>query len=535
MTSKQLISVITIFLNAEKFIQEAIESVIAQTYGNWELLLVDDGSTDGSTKIALKYVEKYPGKIHYLEHEGHQNRGMSASRNLGIRNAKGDYITFLDSDDVWLPSKLEQQLTIMDSYPEAGLVCGRTQWWYSWTGNPKDSQRDFLQKFDLPLDTLIKPPTLLTLFLQDEWASLCDILVRRQIVEKVGGYEETFRGMYEDQVFHAKLCLKFPAFVSSECWYRYRQHSYACTSVSHKTGNTYVARYTFLKWLENYLSQQENENLEVREIVQKELWPYSHPLLFRLWVRTQNLMKLIKKLSKLLDPVQRWLPVRWPGQKPPVGRVCFGSLRRVHPISEHFGYDRGLPIDRYYIENFLTHHADDIRGRVLEIGDDSYTRQFGGDRVTTRDVLHVKEGNPIATFVGDLTCADHIPSETFDCFILTQTLDLVYDFRSALKTIYRILKPGGVVLATVPGISQKSTDEWADYWCWSFTTLSARRLFEEFFPADQVEVEAFGNVLAAIAFLEGLCVHDLTKSELDYRDHRYELLITIRAVKPEVK
>ncbi len=237
----------------------------------------------------------------------------------------------------------------------------------------------------------------------------------------------------------------------------------------------------------------------------------------------------------LNSPYMRWVKNLLPALKgrPPVGWVNFGSLRRVTPISREFGYDRGLPVDRYYIENFLAHHSNDIQGRVLEIGDDSYTRQFGGDRVTTRDVLHVKEGNPIATFVGDLTNADHIPSDAFDCFILTQTLHLVYDFRVALKTIYRILKPGGVILATVPGISQISTDEWADYWCWSFTTLSARRLFEEFFPADNVQVETYGNVLSAIAFLEGLSFTELTKEELDHRDRCYELLITIRAVKPK--
>ncbi len=237
----------------------------------------------------------------------------------------------------------------------------------------------------------------------------------------------------------------------------------------------------------------------------------------------------------LLTPVRHWIGTQWRRYKSRqlMGAVDFGSLRRVKPISREFGYDRGLPIDRYYIENFLARHAKDIQGRVLEIGDDSYTRRFGGDRVTIRDVLHVKDGNPVATFVGDLTHAEHIPSGAFDCFILTQTLHLVYDFRSALKTIYRILKPGGVVLATVPGISQMSIDEWADYWCWSFTTLSARRLFEEFFQADEVEVEAYGNVLAAISFLQGLATEELHSDELDHRDRCYELLITIRAVKPE--
>ena len=218
---------------------------------------------------------------------------------------------------------------------------------------------------------------------------------------------------------------------------------------------------------------------------------------------------------------------------PPVGQVRFGNLRRVEPISRQFGFDRGQPIDRYYIENFLARHADDIGGRVLEIGDDTYTRQWGGDRVEHADVLHVTEGNPQATFVADLTRADHIPSDAFDCIIFTQTLHLIYDVRSAIRTLYRILKPGGTLLATFPGISQISQDQWGEHWYWAFTTQSARRLFEETFLAPNVEVEAHGNVLAAISFLHGLAVEELRQEELDHHRPSYEVLITLRAVKPE--
>ncbi|WP_062291023.1 class I SAM-dependent methyltransferase [Nostoc piscinale] len=219
---------------------------------------------------------------------------------------------------------------------------------------------------------------------------------------------------------------------------------------------------------------------------------------------------------------------------PGIGKVNFGNLRRLKPISRDFGYNRGLPIDRYYIENFLERQAKDVQGRVLEIGDASYTRRFGGDRVTQSDVLHVIEGNPEATIIGDLTNADHIPSEVFDCVILTQTLHLLYDMRAALITLYRILKPGGILLVTVPGISQVVKCDWGDDWCWALTTQSARLLFEEKFPKTNVQFETHGNVLAAIAFLQGLAVQDLHQEELDYQDNEYQLLITVRAVKPEV-
>ncbi|HMN28115.1 MAG TPA: methyltransferase domain-containing protein [Caldilineaceae bacterium] len=210
----------------------------------------------------------------------------------------------------------------------------------------------------------------------------------------------------------------------------------------------------------------------------------------------------------------------------------WGSLRRVTPISHEFGFNRGTPIDRYYVEEFLTRRATDIRGRVLEIGDASYTHRFGGAQVTRADVLHVSAGNPGATFVGDLTNAPQLPSDAFDCFVLTQTLHLIYDVRAALRTIQRILKPGGVLLATFPGISQVSSDEWAETWRWSFSAAAARRLFAEFFPTTALTYESFGNALSATAFLHGLAVAELSQRELDYRDPRYDLLIAVRAVKP---
>jgi len=212
-------------------------------------------------------------------------------------------------------------------------------------------------------------------------------------------------------------------------------------------------------------------------------------------------------------------------------RVRFGTLRTVAPTSRVFGFDRGLPIDRYYIEKFLARHAADIRGRVLEVADNTYTRKFGGDRVVTSDVLYASPGHENATLVGDLSSGEGLPLEAFDCIVLTQTLHLVFDVRAAARQVYRMLKPGGVLLATVPGISQISRydmDRWGEFW--RFTTLSARRLFEEV-GAEAVGVEAHGNVLATIAFLHGLATEELRRDELDARDPDYELLICVRVVK----
>jgi SAM-dependent methyltransferase len=223
-----------------------------------------------------------------------------------------------------------------------------------------------------------------------------------------------------------------------------------------------------------------------------------------------------------------WLLGRRP---PPVGAVRFGSLRRLTPISRVFGYDRGQPIDRHYIESFLAAHARDVRGAVVEVGDDEYTRRFGAGSVTRSDILHVSADNPRATIVADLACAEHIASNSFDCVIVTQTLHLIFDVAAAVRTVHRILRPGGVCLATVPGISQVDSGAWQDYWYWSLTPAAARRLFTEAFTGGDVAVEAHGNVLASTAFLYGLAASELSRAELDANDPSYPLLVTIRAVK----
>jgi SAM-dependent methyltransferase len=189
--------------------------------------------------------------------------------------------------------------------------------------------------------------------------------------------------------------------------------------------------------------------------------------------------------------------------------------------------DRGKPIDRYYIEQFLAANSQSIRGRVLEIGDATYTRQFGSD-VRQSDVLHAVAGNRQATIVGNLETGEGIPSNAFDCIILTQTLPFIFDVRSAISNCHRALRPGGTVLATVPGISQISRydmDRWGDFW--RFTDLSARRLFEQSF--EQVEVHSFGNVAVATAFLQGLALHEVPADELDQHDADYPVIITIAA------
>jgi glycosyltransferase involved in cell wall biosynthesis len=280
--AQPLVSIITIFLNEQRFLADAVASVRAQTVDSWELLLVDDGSTDGSSDIARSLAASSDGRIRYLEHPAHENRGMSASRNLGISAARGDYVAFLDADDIWVPEKLAEQLAIMQAHPAAAFVCGSALWWYGWTGSPDDAARDFVQRYHLAVDVVTPPSGLLLSFLNDEWSSPCDLLVRRSLVERVGGYEASFRGMYEDQAFHAKLSLASPCYVSSRCWYWYRQHPQACTTRAHETGAAGAARQMYLEWLEGYVAGTPGAPAEVRRTVRRLLFPYRHPRLVAL-------------------------------------------------------------------------------------------------------------------------------------------------------------------------------------------------------------------------------------------------------------
>lgn len=210
----------------------------------------------------------------------------------------------------------------------------------------------------------------------------------------------------------------------------------------------------------------------------------------------------------------------------------WGSLRSLSPVSRVFGLDRGQPIDRYYIETFLFHNSTDIQGHILEIGDASYTRMFGRDKVIKSDVLHITPDNPQATLVGNLSTGEGIPSNRFDCLILTQTIPFIYDVPAAIAHAHSALKPNGLLLATFPGISQISRydmDRWGDYW--RFTDASAQRLFGDIFGPENVTVKTHGNVLTACAFLQGLAAEELKQAELDYRDADYQVTITVRAVK----
>ena len=217
---------------------------------------------------------------------------------------------------------------------------------------------------------------------------------------------------------------------------------------------------------------------------------------------------------------------------PVPGTVVFGDLGELEPLSRKFGGDRGMPLDRYYIESFLMRHARDIRGRVAEIGDNVYTLRFGLEGVVRSDIIDSPESaNPQATMRLDLQNQEAVERGCFDCMIVTQTLHMIYDVRGAIGTIHRALAPGGAVLATVPGITSIDAYDGPEKWFWAMTQSAARRLFEDRFGASAVDVQQFGNVLAATAFLQGLAYEEIDRASLDFVDPLYPVITAIRATK----
>ncbi len=315
MSSQPRVSVVINFLNPGDFLREAIESVQAQTYSDWELLLVDDGSGDASTEIAQRCAREHPSQVRYLEHEGHANRGASFSRNLGSREALGEYVAFLDADDVWLPHKLEHEVAVLEARPQVAMVYGPGRWWYGWTGHAEDAERDYLQDLSVPPGVEINWPALLLLFLEDEDAvpSATAVVVRREVLERVGGSEEACRSIYDDQVLYAKIGLSAPIIATNECTYLYRQHPEQRVQVTHKGEQFDSVRSDYLDWLEGYLHRQGVEDPLVWRAVRRELRPYRHPHWNRASKQGLAMMERVAQGLRsiagdaLPAPLRRWL------------------------------------------------------------------------------------------------------------------------------------------------------------------------------------------------------------------------------------
>jgi len=291
-----LVSVIIAFLNEERFLEEAIKSVLAQDYKHLELLLVDDGSTDESIGIALKYAASSDGEIIYCEHEGHINKGLSASRNLGIKHAKGALIAFLDADDVWLPNKLTNQVSIFEQNPEIDMIAEATDYWYSWENS---AAKNVIIPVGVTPDRVYDPPQLMVQLYplgNGDAPCTCGLLIKKESITDVGGFEESFKTMYEDQAFLTKIYLEKKVYISSTCNNRYRQRSDSMLHTVQMTAYHKIRKY-FLLWLETYFSKKQVNNTLLKKMLKKALLPYKHPVInFFRYTGPAKTLKLLKKI-----------------------------------------------------------------------------------------------------------------------------------------------------------------------------------------------------------------------------------------------
>lgn len=521
------ISVVVPCYNQGHYLAEALESILGQSHQNREVIVVDDGSTDDTGNVA----GNYPG-VKYVHQD---NQGLSAARNTGIDHSSGAYLVFLDADDWLFPGALSVNLGYLLANKEIGFVSGAHHKVLT-TGKVMEEE-EVAPKADHYQHLL-----------QGNYIGMHAAVMYPRWVFDIFRYDTALKAC-EDYDLYLKIARKHPVIHHTTCIAAYRIHEtnmsgnipFMLGSVLRVLNSQQLSTETEKKCLQNgrnnwinYYCEKLYEQLlrqpsGGRKGHKEELMTlrkYRRDLYTNYVKRnlTMNLKTFVRKNTPA--PVLRRLRKYYgrPG--------TFIPANRLTPYSTEFGYDRGGPVDRYYIENFLQKQALHIQGRVLEIGDNAYTLRFGDSRVEKSEVLHVDEDHPQATLTGDLSHAPHIPDNSFDCIILTQTLHLIYHYQDALKTCYRILKPSGKLLLTVPGITPIDHGEWEQSWLWSFTQQSVTRILSEVFPPEAIQVEAHGNVLVATAFLYGKGLPELKQEQLDFQDPHYQVIMAAMATKP---
>lgn len=536
---RPLVTVVIPCYNQARYLGDAIRSVLQQTYRNIEVMVIDDGSTDDTRVVA----ESFP-EVKYVYQP---NKGLSAARNAGMARGSGLFFVFLDADDVLYDSAVGLNATYLLENPSWAFVSGGhdkvDEWLY-----PLEEQDAVAKVPSNPYQEL----------LQGNYIGMHGaVMYRCRVFDKF--QFDTSLAACEDYDMYFKVARTYPVGAHRQKIAAYRQHD---ANMSADYG----------RMLKNVLKVHGRQRPLLRNAEERAGWKkgirvwerYYATLLYRRrftaieseprWARWSELLLMgrvipgrfrdyvIKKTRhNALELVKRSFPDPWLKKlhqcglyrkyTPPPGRIAPGDFNRLTPFSTDFGFDRGGAIDRFYIESFLEENRSHVRGRVLEIGDNVYTLKYGAGKVLRSDILHIDHHNARATYIGDITDIPEIPSATFDCIILTQTLHLIYDFTSALRTCYRILKPGGSLLLTVPGISHIDRGAWRDYWLWSFTDASVRRLMTDTFNGSDVNIKTYGNVYVAAAFLYGMGLPEFRKDFLYHHDSSYQVIIAAAAIK----
>lgn len=517
--SDQTVSVILTVYNEEPlFLAEALDSVFAQSVAPHEVIVVEDGALRDYSAVYTRYRQ--------ARVISQANQGLAAARNTGLRAATGAFVLFLDGDDRMARQSLAINLGRLMAAPDAVMSYGAYRM--------VDGEGQ--EKTVVPLHP-VGPDPYITMLEGNCIGMHATVLYRRQALLDAGGFDPALRAC-EDYELYLRMARRGRIVCGPEVLADYRQHG------ANMSGDKAMMLRTVLHVLAT--QQPEVAGRREREAARERgrtgwkqyyarvqlglmFWALHSGThkgkaalgLWRVFLLAPHIM-ITEASMGLLQRLKQALSSQ---------RVNLNDLRQRTPISRNFGYDRGEPVDRTYIAQFLNDHREDIKGRVLEVGDNAYTRAFGGARVETSEVLHVDPDAPGVTYCTDLATGDGIPDALFDCIVLTQTLHLIYDFQAAIRTLHRILKPGGVLLLTVPGVTTVDRGEWQDIWFWSFTPASLRRLMSEQFGDHAVGVRNYGNVLTATAFLYGLAESDLTPQDYDYNDPQFPVIVAARVQK----
>jgi glycosyltransferase involved in cell wall biosynthesis len=540
-SSMPLVSVIIPCYNHGKYLPDAIQSVYSQNHPQIEIIVVDDGSIDNTRSVCLEHP-----KVTYIYQ---QNSGLSAARNTGIKHSKGEYLVFLDADDWLLDKAVSNNLEVLLKDADIAFVSGGHQVCY------EDNHHSKIVQYEVNENQYCR-------LLEGNYIGMhATVMYRRWVFDTF--MFDTSLPYCEDYDLYLRIARKYKVSHHTKLIAAYRMHSNNMSA-----NQSIMLQYTLLVLNKNEKdiqtqSEKESKNrgiaiwknyysFRIYEHLQHQLYTKKKSKFYNTEIKTlrDNAPKLyvnfkIKQILFFMSGINRTIKntlkkvlpnkivksIQKVSYNQSLNRVNLGDLNRTTPFSTQFGYDRGGPVDRYYIENFLAENASLIKGRILEIGDNEYTLKFGGDKIEKSDILHIDDSNKKATFIGDLSDAPHLPSDSFDCIVLTQTLHLIYDYKAAIETCYRVLKPNGTLLLTVPGISHIAQDEWRKYWLWAFTNASMERIMQEHFPGNNVSINTYGNVLVASAFLYGMGLPEMKKEQMDYHDPHYQVIITVRATK----
>lgn len=516
--------------NHARYLGDALDSIFAQTIRPTEIIVVDDGSDDNPSEV----VAQYPS-VFLLQQA---NLGLAAARNAGAAVAQARFILFLDADDVLSPGAIASGLSCMRKNPGAAFVYGAHR-----RVNEKLEPTGGLRYMDAGTNPY------LTLLRCNSIGMHATVMYDREVLMAAGGFDPLLPRC-EDYDVYLRLARAHPVYSHSALVADYRWHE----------SNMSQNPLDMLAWV---LRVHKRHHPRGRDLAAIRAWregrriwrdyygelAWTHSTGHHGWIArsigrikalkaapTRILRKGVRRVAKATLAAMpegfayRIRKAAGRSASPPVGKVRMADLQRIRPISPDFGFDRGTPVDRHYIEGFLAQHSQAIQGRTLEIGDATYCTRFDNG-ITHQDILHISPDDPNATIIGDLAQDDVLPRDTFDCQVITQTLHLIYDMKSAVQQLHDALRPGGVLLLTVPGITSIDRGEWGDTWYWSLTRTSAARLLGDVFGPENITISVFGNAYSATCFIQGMALEEVEQSFLDVIDPSYPVIIGVRAVR----